>query len=78
MAKIMIRVPNKKYKTIYGARTENVCAMCFSKNHMGALTVQNMKHHKCLKKQCDAFVKFEDHPYWEQRKDAKLRAKGVL
>jgi hypothetical protein len=78
MAKEMVRVPDRQYRTIYGAHTNNVCAMCFSKNHMGALTVQNMKQHHCLKKNCDAFVKFTDHPYWAQRKLSKLRAKGKI
>ena len=74
----MNRLPGKKYKTINGNYTNNVCAMCFCKKHIGALTVQQLKSHGCLKKQCDALKKFDDHQYWEQRKNKKLRAKGVI
>lgn len=74
----MQRVPNRKYRTIHGSYTENVCAMCFSKRHTGALTVKHLKQHQCLKKNCDVLAKFDDHPYWEQRKLKKLRAKGVV
>lgn len=74
----MIRRPNYEYKTINKSKSFNVCAMCFSRCHPGALTVQQMKQHQCLKKNCTAFKQFDDHPYWEQRKNKKLRCKGLV
>lgn len=74
----MERIKDKEYRTITGKRTTNVCGMCFARCHTGALTVQQLKEHKCLKRKCDAFRPFEDHQYWEQRKNKKLRAQGVV
>jgi hypothetical protein len=76
MAKELVRVPDKKYRTIYGGQSTNVCAWCGY--HKGCLTVKQLYKQECLKKQCDALVKFTDHPYWEARKNKKLRAKGVV
>lgn len=64
----MTRICGKEYRTIYGGHTCNVCGYCFSHKHRGALTVQHMKKHKCLKKKCDRFAKFEDHNFWKRGK----------
>lgn len=74
----MRRVPNRKYKTINGNYTENVCAMCFCKSHRGALTVEQLKKHKCLLRKCGALKKFDDHQFWMQRKNKLLRSKGLI
>lgn len=76
MAKELIRDPEKNYKTITGSHTTNVCAWCGF--HKGCLTTKQLQKHECLKKQCNALVKFSDHPYWAARMNKKLRAKGVV
>jgi hypothetical protein len=75
---MMVRQEGKVYRTITGGHTDNVCGMCFAKIHRGALTVEHVKKHKCLARQCDAFVKFDDHPYWAQRADKRLRCKNLV
>lgn len=49
--------------------------------HKAALTVKTMKRHECLKKQCDAFQKCEEHDFWrqhEQKKELRKARKQVL
>lgn len=73
MGDSMERVEGRVYRTIYGGHTENVCAWCGF--HKGCLTVKHLKKHKCLKKNCNALVRYDDHPYWEERKIKKINKK---
>lgn len=41
-------------------------AWCGHYKHRGYLSLNNMRNHKCLEKQCGYFVKIA-HPYWEER-----------
>ena len=72
----MNRIEGKYYKTLNGGKSQNVCAWCGF--HKVCLTTKNLKSRDCLKKNCDALVRFDDHPYWKQRMDRKLRAKGLV
>lgn len=48
---------------------------CHCRAHKGALTVQLMKKHCCLRKNCPMLQKNDEHPYWETRALKKLAAK---
>lgn len=56
-------------KTLYHGRSTNLCGWCHY--HRCGMTVRQMKLKKCLGKQCNAFQKFPEHPYWTQRKRIK-------
>lgn len=66
---------------LYGSSiTKNrVVGLC--RYHNAALTVKTMKRHECMKKQCDAFQKCEEHDFWrqhEQKKELRKARKQVL
>lgn len=63
----------KKYqKNIYHdkVRKGKLVAFCHYRPHCGALTVENLKKHECLRKQCPHLEKFE-HDFWVEREKIK-------
>ncbi len=59
-------------KTLFRGKSTNLCGWCYY--HDKGLTVRQMRLKKCLSRQCNAFKKFPEHTYWQQREAAK-RAK---
>ena len=57
------------------ARKENAIGYCHNNIHRGYLTKDLIKQHSCIKKKCKYFSKYEDHPYWVEKKRTKLSAK---
>ena len=58
---IMSNQPSKEHSVGY----------CHCKTHKGKISVKMLKKHQCLGKQCPFLQKYEDHPYWEQRRRKK-------
>lgn len=56
---------------LYGSQISKNRAVGFCHYHNAALTVKTMKCHECLKKQCDAFTKYETHDFWRQHEQKK-------
>lgn len=56
---------------LYGSKISRSKAIGYCYYHKAALTVNTMKCHECLKKQCDSLKKYEDHDYWRQREQKK-------
>lgn len=56
---------------LYGSYINKSKAVGYCKYHGTALTVRTMKCHKCLSKQCNALIKYENHDYWRQRAQKK-------
>lgn len=56
---------------LYGSciSRNKACAYCY--HHKCHLTVKMLKQHECLKKQCHALKKHEEHNYWKQRERKK-------
>ena len=54
-------------KFIGQPKPSKAIARCTNYKHSGLLSVNNMKKHKCLEKQCRYFIPLTDHPYWKQR-----------
>lgn len=48
---------------------------CWSQAHQGFLTVELIRKHKCLQKECRCFEKIESHPYWEDKKKNQKKHK---
>ncbi len=65
---------NLKYPTLYGTRTNDAVAYCYY--HRCALTLKQMKKKGCLAKQCDRMKRYEDHPYWAKREEARASKKA--
>lgn len=66
---------------LYGSEISRNKAVGLCHYHNVALTVKTMKGHECLKKQCDAFQKCEEHDFWrqhEQKKELRKARKQVL
>jgi hypothetical protein len=66
---------------LYGSYISRNKAVGYCHYHKAALTVKTMKCHDCLKKQCDAFKKYEEHDFWrqhEQRKAIRKARKQVV
>lgn len=65
------------YKSFIGQpKKGKAVAWCGHYKHRGYLSLNNMRNHKCLEKQCRYFVKIA-HPYWEERekRNAEKRQK---
>ena len=56
---------------LYGSKISRSRAVGYCKHHCAALTVKTLKGHECLKKQCNALKKYEDHDYWRQHEQRK-------
>ena len=55
------------YKSFIGQpKKGKAVAWCGHYKHRGYLSLNNMRNHKCLEKQCRYFIKIA-HPYWEER-----------
>ena len=61
---------------LYGSYISKNRAVGYCHFHKAALTVKTMKCHQCLKKQCDAFKKYDDHDFWRQHAQKKERRKA--
>lgn len=65
------------YKSFIGQpKKGKAVAWCGHYKHRGYLSLNNMRNHRCLEKQCRYFVKIA-HPYWEERekRNAEKRQK---
>jgi hypothetical protein len=56
---------------LYGSQITKNRAVGYCHYHKAALTVKTMKCHECLKKQCDALTKYEEHDFWRQHAQKK-------
>ncbi len=61
---------------LYGSQISRTKAIGYCKRHCAALTTRTLKQHECLKKQCNALKKYEDHSYWKEREIIKARRKA--
>ena len=61
---------------LYGSHIARNRAVGYCHYHKAALTVKTMKGHECLKKQCDALKKYEEHDFWRQHEQKKERRKA--
>ena len=61
---------------LYGSQVSRTKAVGYCRCHNAALTVKTLKGHECLKKQCNALKKYEDHSYWTEREVMKARKKS--
>ena len=50
---------------------------CHSSKHRGFLSVKNMKRHDCIGKQCPMFEKYENAPYWQEKRRRKADKKAT-
>ena len=66
---------------LYGSQIKRNKAVGYCRYHCAALTVKTLKCHECLKKQCNALKKYEEHDYWrqhEQKKELRKNRKQLL
>lgn len=61
---------------LYGSYISRNKAVGYCHHHKAALTVKTLKCHECLKKQCDALKKYEEHDFWRQHEQKKERRKA--
>ena len=61
-------------KTFYGTTSCNTCAYCYK--HFLSLTPKQVEKRGCLRKQCNALRRFEDHPFFQRK--AKTKEKRYL
>ena len=69
-----INNPNSLYG-LYGSQISRTKAIGYCKKHKAALTARTLKQHECLRKQCNALKKYEEHSYWHEREVLKARKK---
>ena len=60
---------------LYGSHISRSKAVGYCKYHNAALTVNTMKCHQCLGKQCNALKKYEEHDFWRQHEQKKAQKK---
>ena len=58
---------------LYGSQISRSKAVGFCRHHQAALTAKTLKQHECLKKNCNALKKYEEHSYWIEREVKKQR-----
>lgn len=63
---------------LYGGHINRTKAVGYCRLHHAALTVKTLKKHECLKKNCNALKKYENHSYWTEREVLKERKKANL
>ena len=56
---------------LYGSVISKNRAVGYCHHHKAALTVKTMKYKECLKKQCNALKKYEEHDFWRQHEQKK-------
>ena len=61
---------------LYGSHISRENAIGYCRYHCAALTVNTLKCHNCLGKQCNALKKYEEHDYWRQRAQKKERKRA--
>ena len=61
---------------LYGSYISRNKAVGYCHYHKAALTVKTLKYHECLKKQCDALKKYEEHDFWRQHEQKKERRRA--
>ena len=61
---------------LYGSYISRNKAVGYCHHHKAALTVKTLKCHECLKKQCDALKKYEEHDFWRQHEQKRERRKA--
>ena len=61
---------------LYGSVISKNRAVGYCPYHNVALTVKTMKRHQCLKKQCSALKKYEEHDFWRQHEQKKAMKKA--
>lgn len=60
---------------LYGSQVSRARAVGYCRHHCAALTAKTLKNHECLKKNCNALKKYEEHDYWKEREALKQRKK---
>ncbi|MBP3328242.1 MAG: hypothetical protein J6L91_04980 [Clostridia bacterium] len=60
---------------LYGSEIKESRVVGYCKLHKVSLTATTLRRHECLRKQCNALSKNEEHSYWVQR--ARLKEKRL-
>lgn len=55
---------------------EHAIGYCHNPKHMGYLSKNNLKNHKCLAKQCPYLHKYEEKQFWIDREKKKADKKA--
>lgn len=50
----------------------SIVGFCHCKTHTGHLLHSTMMQHECIAKNCPCFQKFEDYPYWINKKNKRM------
>ena len=58
-------------KGLYGSEIKESRVVGYCKHHKLSLTATTLRQHECLRKQCGALRKNEEHDYWLQRERLK-------
>lgn len=61
---------------LYGSQISRTKAIGYCRKHSAHLTVNTLKQHQCLKKDCFHLKKHEENPYWAEREKIKLARKA--
>ena len=61
---------------LYGSQFTHNKAVGYCQYHRAFLTVKTMKGHECLRKQCNALQKREEHDFWRQHNQKKEQKKA--
>ena len=56
---------------LYGSHISRSRVVGYCLHHKAALTTKTLKCHNCLRKQCKALKKYEEHDFWRQNKQRK-------
>lgn len=59
----------RKSSCSLGANKEHCIGFCHL--HKCNLSARQMRNRKCLQKQCARLQRYEDHPYWQKRKEIR-------
>ena len=68
----------RKHRTIHNGKiSKQPIGYCHCDAHVGYVTVELMKKHQCLEKNCPFLEKFFDHCYWDELNLKKSASKTI-
>ncbi len=59
-----VKLLGGRYATV---PVQSIVGFCHYAEHKGCVTIEILREHDCINKNCSMFEKFEDYPYWKKQ-----------
>lgn len=73
-----MRWNNYEYaRGVFGKPIKKTKAIGYCRLHRGVINTDALSRKMCVSKRCHHFIKYKEHPFWEQRENRKSNRKAV-